>query len=74
VHGSSARNLSIKLSLSQLAKMLCLLYYCYVFSPTKLEKRAEHVPPGSEGEVGGEGGGGGQSGVLAQTMYAHVNK
>jgi hypothetical protein len=37
----------------KLAKTLCLSYYCYVFSPTKLEKRAEKVLPGSEGGLGG---------------------
>jgi hypothetical protein len=34
--------------------MLCLSYYAYVFSTTKLEIRAEQVLPGSEGE-GGKG-------------------
>jgi hypothetical protein len=29
--------------------MLCLSYYCHVFSSTKLEKRAEQVLPGSKG-------------------------
>jgi hypothetical protein len=41
--------------------MLCLSYYAYVFSSTKLEIRAEQVLPGSEGERGqrmGEGAGG----------------
>jgi hypothetical protein len=36
----------------KLAKLLCLSYYCYVFSSTKLEKRAGQVLPGSKG-VGG---------------------
>jgi hypothetical protein len=36
--------------------MLCLLYYAYVFSSTKLEMRAEQALPGSEE---GEGTGGG---------------
>jgi hypothetical protein len=53
VHGSNARNLSVSLSLSQLAKTLCLSYYVYVFSSTKLEIRAEQVLPGSEGGMGG---------------------
>jgi hypothetical protein len=44
VHGSNAR----QLSLTELAKMLCLSYYAYVFSRTKLEIRAEQVLPGSE--------------------------
>jgi hypothetical protein len=37
----------------KLAKVLCLSYYAYVFSSTKLEKRAEQVLPGSK-VVGGE--------------------
>jgi hypothetical protein len=39
--------ISVYLSLSQLAKMLCLSYYAYVFSSTKLEIR-EQVLPGSK--------------------------
>jgi hypothetical protein len=36
--------------------MLCLSYYAYVFSSTKLEIRAEQVLPGSKGvEMGGGG-------------------
>jgi hypothetical protein len=42
--------------------MLCLPYYAYVFSSTKLEIRAEHVLPGSEEGLRGEGGGGEQGG------------
>jgi hypothetical protein len=51
--------------------MLCLPYYAYVFSSTKLEIRAEQVLPRSEG---GEGEGGGQGVEMTQRMYAHVNK
>jgi hypothetical protein len=43
--------------------MICLLYYVYVFSATKLEIRAEQVLPESEGRRGekvGEGTGGGR--------------
>jgi hypothetical protein len=72
VHGSNARNLSVLLSLSQLAKTLCLPYYVYVFSLTKLEIRAEQVLPRSEGQWG-EGEGRGQGGEMTQTMYAYVN-
>jgi hypothetical protein len=36
--------------------MLCLPYYAYVFSSTKLEIKAEQFLPGSEGEKGGKGG------------------
>jgi hypothetical protein len=32
----------------KLPEMLCLSYFFYVFSSTKLEKRAEQVLPGSE--------------------------
>jgi hypothetical protein len=35
--------------------MLCLPYYAYVFSSTKLEIRAEQVLPESEGEKGESG-------------------
>jgi hypothetical protein len=34
--------------------MLCLSYYAYVFSSTKLEIRAEQVLPGSERGWGGK--------------------
>jgi hypothetical protein len=54
--------------------MLCLSYYVYVFSSTKLEVRVEQVLPGSEGGRGREDGEGGQGGEMTQTMYAHVNK
>jgi hypothetical protein len=39
--------------------MLCLSYYAYVFSSTKLEIREEHFLPGSEGGREGEVRGGG---------------
>jgi hypothetical protein len=53
--------------------MLCLPYYAYVFSSTKLEIRAEQDLPGSEGGGGEKGRGGAQGGEMTQTMYAHVN-
>jgi hypothetical protein len=53
--------------------MLCLSYYCYVFSSTKLEIRAEQVLPGSE-QGRAEEGGGWQGVEMAQIMYAHVIK
>jgi hypothetical protein len=59
VHESNVRNLSVWLSLTQLAKMLCLPYYACVFSSTKLVIRAEQDLPGIEGGRGervGEGG------------------
>jgi hypothetical protein len=54
--------------------MLCLPYYAYVFSSTKLEKRAEQDLPERKGGEGREGGRRGQDGEMTETMYAHVNK
>jgi hypothetical protein len=71
VHESNARNISVWLSLTQLAKMLCPPYNADVFSSTKLLIRAEQDLPGTGW---GEGGGGRQGGEMTQTMFAHVNK
>jgi hypothetical protein len=51
-------------------KTLCLLYYAYVFSSTKLVISAEQDLPGTEGGRGKEG----EGGDMTQTMSAHVNK
>jgi hypothetical protein len=48
VHKSNARHISVQLSLTQLAKMLCLPYYACVFSSTKLVIKAEQDLPGTE--------------------------
>jgi hypothetical protein len=61
-------------SYPQLAKMLCLPYYAYVFSSTKSVIRAERDLPGTEGGEGKNSGGGRQGGEMTETMYAHVNK
>jgi hypothetical protein len=53
--------------------MLCLPYYAYVISSTKLVIRAEQDLPGTEGRRG-EWWRMGASGEMTQTMYAHVNK
>jgi hypothetical protein len=53
--------------------MLCLPYYAYVFSSTKLEIRAEQALPGCKGR-GAKGRGGEQGREMTQTMYIHVNK
>jgi hypothetical protein len=74
VHESNSRNLSVLLSLTQLAKMLCLFYYAYVLSSTKSVIRAEQDLPETEEGRGGMDGGGEQGGETTQTMYAHVNK
>jgi hypothetical protein len=52
VHESNSRNLSVYLSLTQVAKTLCPPYYAYVISSTKSVIRAEQDLPGTEG--GGE--------------------
>jgi hypothetical protein len=58
VHESNSRNLSVQLSLTQLAKMLCLSYYVYVFSSTKSVMRAEwNLPETEEGRRDGLGRG-----------------
>jgi hypothetical protein len=49
--------------------MLCLPYYAYVFSSTKLEIRAEQVLPGSQ-----EGGGQREGSGKQWRKMAHVNK
>jgi hypothetical protein len=54
--------------------MLCLPYYAYVFSSTKVEIRAKQVLPGSKAGRRGEAGGREQGVEMTQTMYAHVNK
>jgi hypothetical protein len=48
------------------------LIIVYVFSSTKLEKKAEQVMPGSEGGIGRRWRR--QGGEMVQTMYARVNK
>jgi hypothetical protein len=75
VHGSNARNLSVKLSLSQLAKTLCLSYCLCLLSSTKLEKRAEQILPGSKG-LGDEKGQGteGRNDPNNVCSYEYVNK
>jgi hypothetical protein len=52
--------------------MLCLPYYAYVFSLTKLEIRAEQVLPGSKGGKGERVREG--AGERNDPMYTHVNK
>jgi hypothetical protein len=64
--------LGISLSLSQASENAIFLIISYVFSSTKLEKRAEHVLPGSEGCTGaGRGRGAGR--LMTQKMYTHGN-
>jgi hypothetical protein len=53
--------------------MLCLPYYAYVFSSTKLEIRAEQVLPESNG-VRERDGVECQGGEMNETMYSHVKK
>jgi hypothetical protein len=57
-----------------LQKCFVFIIIAYVFSSTKLEKRAEQYLPGIEGVWRREGGGWGQGAEMAQTIYVHVNK
>jgi hypothetical protein len=57
VHGSNARNLSALLSLSQLAKMLCLSYYCLYLLFNKIGEKGS---TDSAWKGGGRGRGWGQ--------------
>jgi hypothetical protein len=61
------------LSLTQLAKILCLPYYCLCLLFNKIRDKAEQVLPGSKGE-GEEGGDREQRGEITQTMYAQGYK
>jgi hypothetical protein len=53
VHGSNARNLSVYLSLFQLAKTLCLSYYCLYLLFNKIGEKGRI---GSAWKLGGWGG------------------
>jgi hypothetical protein len=53
-------------------KCFVFLITSCIFSPTKLEERAEQVLPGSKGHWLG-GGGGEQREGMTQTMCAHMN-
>jgi hypothetical protein len=55
----------------KLAKTFYII--AYVFSLTKLEKRAEQVLPGSEGAWEKERGCGVQQQEMTETMYVHMN-
>jgi hypothetical protein len=72
VHGSNARNLSVKLSLSPASKNAMSFLLFHIFSSTKSEKkRAEQDQPGiNGGPVLGKGGG--MGGEVAQIMYIRV--
>jgi hypothetical protein len=63
--------ISVELSLSQASKSAMSFLLSYVFSSTKLEKRAEQVLPGSEGGRGRWWGG--KRGEIGQKMYTHRN-
>jgi hypothetical protein len=59
VHRSNARNLPVYLSLSQLAKTLCLSYYCLYSLFNKIRDNGRTVSAwkrGGEGEKEGMGG------------------
>jgi hypothetical protein len=53
---------------------LSFLLFAYVFSSTKLEKKAEQVLPGSEWGQEEREGVEGRGEEMAPTMYAHMKK
>jgi hypothetical protein len=57
--------------ISNWQKCYVFLIIYYVFSSTKLEKRAEQFLPGSKRRGNGKRGHGGE---ITQTMYTHMNK
>jgi hypothetical protein len=54
--------------------MLCLPYYAYVISSTKLVISAEQELPGTQDREGGKTVVGGHGGKMTRKMYVHVNK
>jgi hypothetical protein len=72
--GSNAKNLSVYLSLSQLAKTFFLSYYFLCLIINKIGEEDRTGLPGSKGGEGEREKMGGQGGEMAQTMYAHMNK
>jgi hypothetical protein len=87
VYRSNARNLSVQLSLSQLAETLSLSYYGLCLLINKIVEKGRTGSAwkgrggreregvwGRERRWGEEGGGRGKRGEMAPTMYAHMNK
>jgi hypothetical protein len=65
------------LGISQLAKTLCLSYYCLYFLFNKIRDKGRTDSAWKRGVCGGEGRGRYVHtlfGEMAQTMYAHMNK
>jgi hypothetical protein len=54
-------------------KCFVFLIIAYVFSSTKLEKRAEQVLPGSKGRMGRRGRRWRQREEMIQTKYTHIH-
>jgi hypothetical protein len=76
VYGSNARNISVWLSLSQLAKMVCLSYYCLCLLINKIGEKGR---TGSAWKRGGSGGRGrgqerGENGTKNVCTYEYMNK
>jgi hypothetical protein len=66
-------SLCIAILISNYQKCSVFLITAYVFSSTKVEKRAEQVLSGSERSEGEREWAGGQREEMAQTMYAYMN-
>jgi hypothetical protein len=65
--------ISVSLSLSQLAKMLCLSYYCLCLLFNKIGEKGRTGSVWKRGGLGEEGWGRRQEEEMTQSMYAHVN-
>jgi hypothetical protein len=62
------------LSLSQLAKILCLSYYCLCLLFNKIGEKGRTGTAWRQEELGRRRKEWGKEGEMAQTMYAYVNK
>jgi hypothetical protein len=76
VHGSNARNLSVQLPLSQLAKTLCLSYYCLYLLFNKIGEKDRTGSAWKKGGGGwGRGHGAGRRNDLNNLCtYEYMNK
>jgi hypothetical protein len=75
VHGSNARYLSVKLSLAQLAKMLCLSYYCLCLLFNKIGEKSRTGSAWKQGGSGEREGAGGRGEKWPkQCMHIWINE
>jgi hypothetical protein len=65
--------ISVSLSLSQIAKMLCLYYYCLCLLFNKIGEKGKIGSVWKQGRWEEKEGAGGQGREMTQTMYVHMN-